>query len=392
MSIRHRIALIGGGKRGIGLARYFAADTGRATLVAVAEPRQDRREESMKELDLPPEAVYRDHRELLDRCSDLDAVIVATDPPTHRDVACACMQRQLAIFLEKPMADTIENARAIASLAQRSDSLVQIGFNLRYAPFYEKLHELVSGGALGKVLSINWTEAPSVRMWIDDYCRCPSYNRRAAIGSWILEKSCHDIDVFNWLLGATCVRVSSFGNRSYFVPRDDVPQHCTEGCPVSGDCLYYSERQEVRGRLQPGESDICVYNCGSDLFDRQSTIFEYDDGTVVSFNLLPVDGGRFMHIAGTEATLYGRDAVNEIVVSSIRTGRETTYRPEAPQEGHGGADVRMPAAFFDYLDDPRQSPRTTVEEGLEAVIMCCAADLSASELRVIELDSLRRNG
>jgi len=266
---------------------------------------------------------------------------------------------------------------------------VQIGFNMRYAPFFAKLHEIVTGGALGKVLSANWTEAPSLRMWIDDYCRNPSYNRRAVIGSWLLEKSCHDIDQFNWLVGVPCVKVSSFGSRRFFVGRDDAPEHCTQGCPVSSECLYYSDSQEARGRLCAEESDICVYNCGSDLVDRQTVIFEYEDGTVVNFNLLPVDGGRFMHIAGTEATLYGEDATNEIVVRSMRTGEETTYHFGPAHGGHGGGDVRMPRAFFDYLDDPSRTPKTTVKEGLEAVIMCCAADIAMRENRVVELDSLR---
>ncbi len=388
MKVNYRIALIGGGKRGISLARHFAKDPNRAKLVAVAEPRQDRQAECTQELGLPAASIYQDHSELLARCTDLDAVIVATDPPTHREVAGASMDRQLAVFLEKPMADTIENAKAIADKAVQTQATVQVGFNMRYAPFYEKLYEIVAGGELGTVLSVNWTEAPSMRMWIDDYCRSPSYNRRAAIGSWILEKSCHDIDQFNWLIGTRCVRVSSFGSRSYFVPRSDLPMHCTEGCPVT-DCLYRSHKQEARVRLQPEESDICVYNCDSDLLDRQTTILEYENGTVVNFNLLPVDGGRYMHIAGTEATLYGSDAQEQITVHSMRTGDEITYHPRAPRDGHGGADVRMPTAFFDYLDDRSQMPKTTPKEGLEAVIMCCAADIAAQEHRVVELDSLR---
>jgi len=357
--------------------------------VGLAEPRKDRQEEAQKNLELPDGLIFHDHRELLDKCRDIDAAIVATDPTTHRQVACDCMERGLAIFLEKPMADTIENAREIADVAARTESLVQVGFNMRYAPFYEKLHEIVRSGTLGKVLSINWTEAPSVRMWVEDYCRSPSYNRRAVIGSWLLEKSCHDIDQFNWLLGNSCVRVSSFGSRRYFVHRDDVPEHCTEGCPISSECLYYAEKQEARARLRPEESDICVYRCGSDLVDRQATIFEYADGTVVNFNLLPVDGGRFMHISGTEATLYGRDAANEIEIHSMRTGEKTVHRIDTASDGHGGADMRMPDAFFNYLDDPSQTPETTAKEGFEAVLMCVAADISMRELRVVELDSLR---
>ncbi len=386
---RHRIVVIGCGSRGMGMARNLTRDPSRAEIVAAAEVRDDRRPRAQQELGLPAERMFSGHEELLDKCNDIDAALIATQPFSHSEIARACMEKGLALFLEKPMADTIEGAKTIADTASRLGTQVHVGFNLRYAPFYEKLHELVTSGALGKIMTINWTEAPSCRMYMNGYCRNPSYNRKSVIGSWLLEKSCHDIDQFNWLVGERCVRVSSFGGRRFFVPRDDVPEHCTDGCPISDECMYFSHKQEARGGLHPEESDLCVYRCGSDLVDRQTTLFEYPDGTVVTFNLIPVDGGRFMHIAGSEATLSGRDATGEISVRSMRTGIETIYRPQAPRSGHGGADQRTTNAFLDYLDDPAKLPMTTVPEGLEAVIMCCGADLALEEHRVVELDTLR---
>ena len=58
--------------------------------------------------------------------------------------------------------------------------------------------------------------------------------------------------------------------------------------------------------------------------------------------------------------------------------------------GHGGADNRTIRAFLDFLDDPENTPRTTVEEGWQAMVTCCAADQSAREHRTVELDELRR--
>ena len=390
----HRIAVIGGGKRGIHLATLLLNNPSRATLAAMAEPLEIRREECRSRLGLPANGCYSDHRELLDRCPDLDAVILATSVRTHCELACYCMEKGLAIYLEKPIAGTIEGAQRIVRAAERTGVPVQVGFNLRYAPFFEKLREIAVSGKLGQVLSVNWTEEIPVGMWADDYCRSAFYKSRAAIGSLLLEKSCHDIDQINWVLGVPCERVASFGSRRFFVPRLDVPERCTPECPQHETCLYYAPGQEARGRLMPEESDVCVYHSGSDLVDRLTTIFEFEDGAVANLNVQAVwaPPGRFVRICGTKASLVAVGAENRISVCDLQTNVETVYHPTVTEEGHGGGDARIVAAFLDLLDNPSLRPRATLLDGLESVLMACASDLARRERRVVELAPLRASG
>ena len=388
---RHRIAVLGGGQRGIHLARLILEESSRATLAAIADPSDSQMADCRRELDLLAKQCYRDHEEVLDACPDLDAVVVATSVRTHCEVARDCMERGLGVFLEKPIAQTIEEARQIVHVAERVGSPVQVGFNLRYAPFFEKLHEIVTSGSLGKILSINWTEGIPLEMWGDDYCRSASYNTRAATGSLLLEKSCHDIDQINWLVGAPCERVASFGSRRFFVPRPDVPERCSSNCPEHENCPFYAPGQESRGRLTPEESDVCVYHCGSDLVDRLTTIFEFEDGTVANLNVVPVwkPPGRFLHICGTGASLTGTLAENRIRVRDLHSNVETVCHPAKTQKGHGGGDPKTICAFLDYLDDPSVPPRSTISDGFESMLMACAADTARREQRVVELAALR---
>jgi len=388
---RKRIAIVGGGKRAITLGRMLLGERDRAELVAIAEPRPDRREDCSRAFDLGPDRYYRDHRDLLERCPDLDGVLVATSVPTHAEVACDCMEKGLAVYLEKPIAGTIEGARRIVEVAQHTGARIQVGFNLRYAPFFEKIHDLAVSGALGRVLSINWSEGITVRMWADDYCRSHSYNSRAVTGNLLLEKSCHDIDMMNWLLDSRCARVASFGSRAYFLPRPEVPPRCSPACPEHEDCLFYAPTPERRGRVLPEESNVCVFHCGSDLVDRQTAIFEYEDGTVADLHVLPLwtPGGRLVHICGTRASLTAVYGDNRISVRDLRTGVETVYHPTETEAGHGGGDERCLRAFLDFIDDPVARPRAGVREGFESVLMGCAADIAARERRVVELAPLR---
>ena len=388
----HRIAVMGCGKRGIYLASLILNEPHRATLVGMAEPSGLRLANCRRALDLPDKRYYRDHRELLDACPDLDAVIVATSVLTHCEVACACMERGMGVYLEKPIATSIQEARQILQTAERAGSPVQVGFNLRCAPFFEKLHEIAASGALGKILSINWTEGIPVQMWTDGYCRSACYNTRAAIGSLLLEKSCHDIDQINWLVGVPCERVAAFGSRRSFLPRPGVPERCTPSCPEHENCPFYAPGQETRGRLVPTESDVCVYHCGSDLVDRLTTVFEFEDGTVANLNVVPLwePSGRFLHICGTGASLDGVLAENRISVRDLRSNAEEVYHPSATENEHAGGDPRIIRAFLDYLDNPSVPPRATLRDGFESVLVACAADVARRERRVVELDALRK--
>jgi predicted dehydrogenase len=240
---------------------------------------------------------------------------------------------------------------------------------------------------------MNWTEAISLRHWTEGYCRNKAYSHSSVIGSWLLEKSCHDMDQFNWLLDKTCERVASFGSRSFFAPRSDVPKRCTEECPILKNCLYayVPEATGMSSWLTPEELVACVYHVQSDLFDHHAMILEYEGGATVSFNLVPSvpHESRTMTIYGTEGTVSGDFADNRISVHGLRDGAETIFHPQKSEADHGGSDVRTALAFLDYLDVPANRPKTGVREGFEAVLLACASVTAAKEHRVVELRAFR---
>jgi len=388
----HRLALLGGGLRGIRLARQATGEPTRATLVAVAEPVSTRLKQCKDIFGLPEDRCFRDHKELLAEVRDLDAAIVATTVSTHCEVACDCMEQGVAIFLEKPIAGTIGEAQRIVETAERTRVPVFMGFNCRYSPFFRKVRDVAVSGALGRILAINWTEGIPASMWAEDYCRGGNYNRSAVIGSLLLEKCCHDIDLINWVVGVPCARVAAFGSRRFYVPRGEVPERCSTDCPEHETCPFYVPEKKAYGRVTAEESNVCVFHTGSDLVDRFRSIYEYEDGTVVNLNVEPVwaPPGRFLYICGTRASLAASSAENRISVRDLLTDDEKVYHPRAPAGGHGGADELCVQHFLDWLDTPTLTPRATVRDGLETVLMACAAETARKEHRVVELAPLRQ--
>ena len=379
------------------MAGCMTRDASRAELVAVAEPREDRQEDCRKALSVPAGQYYHDHQALLG-CLDelkLDAVIIATGVASHHKITCACIEAGLSIFLEKPITRTLDEAADLVRITERSGVPLQVGFNLRYSPFFGKLREIVASGRLGTILSIEWTEAIGLRHWTECYCRNPAYNNSATVGSWLLEKSCHDMDQLNWILDRRCERVACFCSRSFFVPSTapDAAERCTDACPRLDDCpfAYVPEATGMSAWLTPAELDACVYHVKSDLPDRQVAIFEYEGGVTVSFNLIPLVSAdsRWMTIYGTEGTLRGSAPDRRITVRNVSTGDETVCHTPLETDAHGGADIPTADAFLDFLNNHASVPRSGIREGFEAALMACSADLAAKERRVIELDALR---
>ena len=61
----------------------------------------------------------------------------------------------------------------------------------------------------------------------------------------LLQKSCHDMDILQWLIGKKCKKVQSFGALSYFKEENapkDAPDYCIQGCPKADTCPYNAVR------------------------------------------------------------------------------------------------------------------------------------------------------
>ena len=389
------IALIGAGSRGWGLARTTAEQSGRARMFAVADPVVSHCDAFAAELSLPQDRCFETHAELLRRCPDLNGAVVASPVTSHAMIACDCLNAGLPIFLEKPMALDLDEAKSIVGAAEQSGTQLHVGFNCRYAPFFVALKEIMDSGELGRVLSVEWKETIRPEHWAE-YCRHPTYNRRSALGNWLLEKCCHDIDLLNWIVNAQCDRVASFGSRSHFNPRPDVPEQCSPECPIESECVFsaaklYAETPPDDTGLHRLMPHVCVYHSGSDLVDHQTALLEYANGVTVGFSLVPVapEDTRRIRICGTEATLRGCWARNELRIHRLREGDEIVRDPDLATEGHGGADPEIIGAFLDWLEDPSRRPKTIGTEGLEAMVVCEGIDLALQERRVVELGELR---
>src|SRR6266516_5305140 len=97
-------------------------------------------------------AVFSDHEQLVTQ-PDVDVVAVTVKVPHHRELVTAALAAGKAVYCEWPLGRDLDDARAMAALADEQGVRTVAGLQARQAPAIEFVQELLSGGYVGEVLS-----------------------------------------------------------------------------------------------------------------------------------------------------------------------------------------------------------------------------------------------
>lgn len=135
-------------------------------------------------------AVYEEWRELLDR-EHVDALWVATPPLHHRDPAVAAMERGIPVFLEKPVARTLEDADAIVETWKRTGTVCAVGYQWHATEGLETLRAELEGRQVALLWGVS-VGPTAPRPW---------FLERAGGGGNILERGSHQLDLQRALVG-----------------------------------------------------------------------------------------------------------------------------------------------------------------------------------------------
>ena len=143
---RLRVGCIGVGSRGQGRMRS-TQDHG-AVVVAICDVNEDMLNQAAKGVRGDSAKRYRYHEEVLAR-DDVDAVIIASPDHWHRDHVVDAVRAGKDAYLEKPMAHSLEDSRAIVEEVEATDRIVEIGNQRRSGQHWERARELVASGKIG---------------------------------------------------------------------------------------------------------------------------------------------------------------------------------------------------------------------------------------------------
>ena len=395
-------AILGMGNRGTKYAEKALVFPDRMEVTAIADSRPVRTESANRFLHLPPEKIFSSGEEMLAAPKLADIMVIATQDAQHRDHALAALRKGYDLVLEKPIATTPEDCLAISEEAERLGRRVIVCHVLRYTVFYRAIKKLIDSGVLGKVEAINAEEQVGYYHYAHSYVRGNWHNREKS-SPMILAKSCHDMDLFVWLTGRSCVSLNSYGSLDYFKAEncpEGAKERCTDGCEVP--CPYHAAKfylSRIPGwpanvlHPEPNEENIlealrttdygrCVFKMDNDVVDHQTTNLLMDDGCTVTFSMHGFTSRqtRTIHIFGTKGDLVGDSRTMTISLRPFGEPEQTMdLLSQAPERGgHGGGDRGLIEDVLCLCEgrDFDRSSLTVIGRSVESHLMAFAAEES----------------
>lgn len=374
-----KIIVVGAGGRGKDYTDIMARFPEKFQVVGVAEPIESRREYMRAKHNIPDENCFDTWEKILEKPKFADAAIISTMDRMHFAPAMEAIRKGYNLLLEKPAAPTAEECLAIESEAKKYGVRILVCHVLRYSPFYVTLKSLIDKGEIGRVMSIQHAEGVGNVHQSHSFVR-GNWGNSEKSSPMLLQKSCHDMDILQWLVGKECKRVSSFGSLTYFIKEnapEGSPDYCIEGCPMAAECpynavkLYYDDkandwfRNAATGIVSPTDDEVahalrttqygkCVFKCDNNVVDHQVVNLEFEDGTVVDFNMSAFNkGGRYIRVMGTKGEILNRNTDGILELYKFEDGSKTlidikTYG-DTIVSGHGGGDEGIVHALYDYL-------------------------------------------
>ena len=334
-----RIGVIGAGGRG-GLAAHAHKPEEGVRVVAGADV-NEQAFDRFRERFGPDAFVTKDDRELLKR-DDVQAVFVTSPDFLHEEHAVAALEAGKAVYLEKPMAITIEGCDRILRTACERRLKLYLGHNMRHMALTRKMKELIDKGAIGEVRA-GWCRH-FVCYGGDAYFK-DWHAERSKATSLLLQKGAHDIDILHWLCAGYSRRVHAMGNLSVY-------NRITDRHPPGerGDASWSLEHWPPLS--QKGLNPVV------DVEDLSMMLMELDNGVLCSYQQCHYapDGWRNYTIIGAEGRIenFGDSPGHSVV---RLWNRKNYYNPYGDEQyyiapvtgGHGGADPNIVAEFVRYV-------------------------------------------
>ena len=404
-------------------------------IVAVADINEEKVKLAAKEYDIPAENCFSSAEEMLEREQLADVMVIATQDRQHVGHAVPALRKGYHLLLEKPISPVLEECQELVRVAKECNRKVVVCHVLRYTPVYQKVKELLDAGTIGNVVSIMALE--NVGWWHQAHSFVRGNWRNKELSSpMILQKCCHDMDLYLWLADKECKSLSSFGSTQLF-KAECAPEGCTarclDGCDAKENCCFDAEKiyfkhpakgfdsgncewpvnvlvtgevteEALMEALQTGPYGRCVYHCDNNVVDHQVLNMLMSDGTTMSFTMcgFSADISRYAKFMGPKGELIvnmnGDDIEHNVINVRLFDMKNTEYSIDVSElaidfSGHGGGDNAMVEEFIDVLSGAKEeSPYvTSLEKSMESHYCALAAEESrVNGGKVIELEAYRR--
>lgn len=382
-----RMGVVGLGGRGAGLIKnVFRAAEPDLRVLGVVDPDESGARSRLADCDA--EAVFYKDLATMVRQAKLDCLMISTRCHLHTPYAVEAARYDIPLYLEKPVAVNMRQARHLEQAFEKSRCPVVVSFPLRVSPLCVQARQLIADGAVGRVEHVAATNYVSYGTVYFDH---PGYRNFEITQGLFLQKATHDLDYLMYLVGQPIVRVAAMANWGRVFGGSMKPGLTCSRCKKQLSCLESPHNRERNYSGGTQEEHCCSF--GKDIGtpeagmneDCSSALVEFADGshgiyTQVFFSR------RDAHRRGAVVSGYEGTVEFDWYDNKLRRIRhhqpftDVTQAAEGPS--HFGGDIELARDFFDILAGHGKS-RTPIETGLASVYTCLAAKQSAEKGRFV---------
>jgi len=347
---------------------------GGATITAISDPDANSRQTVLA---LAPKAqLFTDHRALLES-GLVDAVVIATPNDTHVDVLRDALASDVAVFVEKPLATTVDDLKSIQKWNQARSALTWMGLEYRFMPPVAEVIGRAKEGAVGKVHQVSIREHrepfyPKVGNW-NRFAERTGGGGGEGLGGNGVEKCCNLFNLLDWVIGEHPVKVFASGAQS--VNHLDEKYDGKQANMLDNAYVILEYANGARAML-----DLCMFGEGS--YDKEILTVIGDEGKLESF--LPSQTLRY-----SRREDWGKRSGWGVGEGSGR-GSEIKHVVDLNVKymgHHYGASYIEHVKFRDAILNSTPA-EVTLEDGLTSVVTGLAAHRSINEGRVVSLSEI----
>ena len=318
-------------------------------------------------------AQYDDIATMLDETKP-DLFFVGSPNSFHLEHIKLGLAAGVRMFTEKPVVTTKSDTMELAALlAEHGTDRVMVGLVLRHSQHMVDLRAILQD--LGPIVSLEANEhiAPyHGAFFMRDWRRMVAWS-----GGFMLEKCCHDIDIYNMVTGSRPNRVASFGGRKSFVPGN------APSANLENEIMHH--KPSVWNAVDD------AFHSDGDIIDFQTAILQYESGASLTFhtNLNVPDEHRRFCVMGTHGMAEG-DFVRGYLKATARDGsvisdHDYTQMNAARASSHYGADHMMVDDIAAFLRGEVDTLPVGVVDALEAGLVAMALDDARISGQMVDL-------
>lgn len=375
-----KVGVIGYGGRVRGLIDLMAKLTGDVVITAITDVRNDEIKAQMQAEDKDPNCIafYSDADEMLDK-EQLEGVMVGTRCSLHSQMGIKVLNRNIPLFLEKPVATTMEDLIALRDAGEKATSQAVISFPLRVTPLVKLAKEIIDSGQIGTVEHVQaWNNVPYGAVYYQYW-----YRDENETHGLFLQKATHDFDYVNSLLDVKPVTVCAMTSKQIYTGTRPPGLKCDD-CNDWEECLesplHEFATKQIVDRVRPNGL-MCGFAVDTGNEDSGSAIIRYDSGMHVcysqNFFARRKAGKRGATLFGYKGTIEFDWYTDELKVFMHHAPKVEIHKCEPGSVPHGGGDLVLIDSFVRIMKGGNHKSVAPLQSGLDSVLLCLKAKESS---------------